>query len=233
MRIFKVTFLTFILSFLIGCNNSKFSKQEIELKAEKITQILNENNIEIFRGWQSEFRGKGEIWTKYKNNRTSFRAYYFKDEDSTSFMVFARDLKSSEYPCLIEIDTSKYQSNFWFTKSNNGKIKIHAIKNDGTKTIIGENYSEENIFGKENPFSILDNLSNLKNELGVSSIYHNENIGEFIQFYITHEDVLTYIPDELNLNPMYKDVWLENFEKGKMIKKNWNLRHLENPKQGG
>lgn len=71
-------------------------------------------------------------------------------------------------------------------------------------------------------------MSNLKNELNVSKIYHNQHLGEFIQFYITYDDILTYMPDELNLNPTYKNAWLEKFNSGKMIKKNWNLRHSDN-----
>ena len=148
-------------------------------------------------------------------------------------MVFSRDLKSDEYPCLIEIDTSKYQSNFWFTKSNKENIKIRATKKDGTEVVIAENYMDEEVFGNNNPFTDLQKLSSLKDDIGVYSIYSKDQIGEFIQFYITYEDVLTYIPNELNLNPTYEKVWLEHFEKGKMIKKNWNLRKLANPKQGG
>ncbi len=233
MRLFKITFLISVFLILSACNDSKFSEQEIEIKAEKITEKLNEKNIGIFRNWGFEYRGKGEIWHKSKVNGTDFRAYYFNEKDSISFMVFSRDLKSTDYPCLIEIDTSKYQSNFWFTKSANEKIIIRATEKDGTDVLIGENYTDEEVFGKNNPFIDLHKLSTLKDELEVYSISHKERIGEFIQFYITYEDVLTYVPDELNLNPICKKVWLENFESGKMIKKNWNLRKLENPKQGG
>ena len=194
---------------------------------------MNEENIAIFKNWQFEYRGKGEIWNKFINNGADFRAYYFKEKDSISFMVFSRDLKSDEYPCLIEIDTSKYQSNFWFTKSNKENIKIRATKKDGTEVVIAENYMDEEVFGNNNPFTDLQKLSSLKDDIGVYSIYSKDQIGEFIQFYITYEDVLTYIPNELNLNPTYEKVWLEHFEKGKMIKKNWNLRKLANPKQGG
>ena len=232
MRTLKIISSISIFCVAVACN-SKLSDHEISNKAKKITQVINEKNIDVFYNWQFEYRGKGEIWTKSINDRTNFTAYYFKEKDSISFMIFSRDLKGSEYPCLVEIDTSQYQSNFWFTKTENGQIEISSTKKDGTDTIIGKNYSDKDVFGENNPFNELNKLSNLKDEIGVVSIYNNQRLGDFTQFYITYEDVLTYIPDNLNLNPKYKNVWLENFKTGKTINKNWNLRHLENPKQGG
>ncbi|WP_034257682.1 hypothetical protein [Altibacter lentus] len=233
MRILKIILLVSAFLFFSACNNSQYSSQEIETKADQITDKLNENNIKIFRNWSFEYRGKGEIWTKSRKARTDYRAYYFKEKDSVSFLVFSKDLKSPEYPCLINIDTSKYQSNFWFTKLSDDRIKISATKKDGTNTVIGENLLAEKVFGDKNPFDELQELSELKDKIEVYSIFHNQSVGEFIEFYITYEDVLTYIPDEMNLNPLIEKVWMKNFESGKYIKDNWNLRKLKSPKEGG
>jgi len=233
MRTSKLIFLTFILSLIWGCNNSELSEKEVETRAKKITQQLNENNIEVFHNWRFEYRGKGEIWTKRRENRNDYQAYYFNENGKQSFMIFPRELKSSEYPILIDMDTSKYHSNIWFSRLDNGKIEISPTLSDTTKLVASDNYYEKDVFGSKNPFEDLKRLSDLKDELEIVSVFHSENLGEFVQFYITYEDVLTYIPDELNINPIYKEHYLEEFKRGEMIKKNWNLRRLENPKKGG
>lgn len=149
MRTIGTVFLPYISLILLACNNSKISNQEIEIKAEKIIQKLNKNNFDIFRNWQFEYRGEGEIWTKSKKNRTDYKAYYFNKKDSASIMIFARFLNSPEYPCSIQIDTAKFESNFWFTKYTDGKIKIRSTTKSGADTILGDNYSEQTVFTKK------------------------------------------------------------------------------------
>ncbi len=148
-------------------------------------------------------------------------------------MVFDSYLSSPEFHCLIDIDTSKYRPRFSFTKYKNGKLKIEATDNNGQDVIIGQNLSTVDVFGMKNPFAKLDSLSMLKDKLKVYSIIYNRRIGDFIQFYVTNEDVLTYIPDYDKLNPKYKDIWIEIFSNGKNIKSNWNLRKLDEPKDNG
>ena len=96
-----------------------------------------------------------------------------------------------------------------------------------------DNLKLNEVFGKRNPFIKIDSLSKLKDELKVYSIEHLERLGDFIQFYITYEDVLTYIPDYSKLNPSYNKVWIKEFSKGKKINENWNLRKLDKPKDNG
>ncbi|WP_152971490.1 hypothetical protein [Lacinutrix algicola] len=231
LKTYKLFFLTLIMSLLFGCNNPKYSDAKIEKQAERIAEQLSEKDVNIFENWRFEYRGKGEIWRKIKNNRVDFRAYYFKENDSASFMIFPKHLKSTEYPILVDIDTSKIKSNIWITKLNNGQIKVSPsfmIQDDSIKR---EEYKETELYGNKNPFNDLKRLSDLIDKFGIVSVRHNEYVGGYIEFYLTYEDVLTFVPNNPSVNSIYKNVWKDNLESGIMINKNWNLRKLDQPIQ--
>ena len=188
--------------------------------------------IDVFRKWNFNYRG-GEIWTKQINDSTVFSAHYRKYNDTTKIYISKRFLKSRELNLKIEIDTTVFGYNFLFTKNKNGLIKIEGNDKNGKDVLIGENLNDKEVFSEFNPFSKLDSLSTLKDKLNVYSIEYKPWIGDFIHFYITYQDVLYYVPDKSNLNPIYKKVWIEKFKKGKEIKADWNLLHLEKPKDIG
>ena len=90
---------------------------------------------------------------------------------------------------------------------------------------------ETELYGNKNPFNDLKRLSDLIDKFGIVSVRHNEYVGGYIQFYLTYEDVLTFVPNNPTVNPIYKNVWKDNLESGIMIDKNWNLRKLDQPIQ--
>lgn len=224
----KILIISIILISVSACNNSKLTQDEIEERTNKITEIINKDNISELKDWQFEYRGDGEIWSKLGETNRDFQAYYFKTEDSINMFILKRFLYSSDFPIQIFIDTSKFQHNFLFTKYKDGNVNITATEIDGNEIIINDNLTMEEIFGERNPFEKLETLSALKGRLNVYKIRSIKG-GNFVEFIITSQDVLTYIPDKLEIEPMYEQFWLENFSKGKSIKNNWNLRKLENP----
>lgn len=232
MLILKNYILFLILIVFSACNNSKLSTEEIENNAERITDLLNEENIDVFRKWNFNYRG-GEIWTKQIDDSVVFSAHYRKTEDTTRIYISKRYIKSKELNLKIAIDTADIGYSILFTKNINGELRIEGSDKNGKDFLIGENLKSENIFGGINPFSKLDSLSSLKDKLKVYSIEYKPWIGDFIHFYVTYQDVLYYIPDKSSLNPTYKKVWIEKFKKGKEIKTGWNLLHLDKPKDIG
>jgi len=221
-----------IIIFLNSCNQSENIEKEIKEKAIQITDILDENNIDVFRKWNFEYRGKNEIWRKRENGLIIYRANYWKGKDTTQIYTFKRFLYT-EFPCIINIDTTLYKTSFFFKKYENGKLKIEAKNKKGNDVLIGENINLTDVFVDKNPFIELDLLSNLKDKLNVYRISSYQRVGDFIEFDIGNQYVLTYIPSYSNLNPDYKEVWLRKFSKGIKIREKWNLRKLERPRDNG
>lgn len=58
-------------------------------------------------------------------------------------------------------------------------------------------------------------------------------MGNYIEFYLSRQHILTYLPDSLYVNPKSKELRLKEFAKGKTIKKNWNFRKLDKPMDNG
>ena len=213
----------------ISCNKSKITKKEIKEKAIQITEISNENNIDVFRKWNFEYRGKSEIWRRKENNSIIYKANYTKGKDTTEIYTFMRFL-NTEFPCKINIDTSIFKSSIIFKKHENGRIMVEAKNKKGTDILIGKNLKPEDVFD-ENPFVKLKMLSRLKDKLNIYRIRSFQKVGGFIEFDIGYQYVLTYIPS--TLNPDYKEVWSKTFSKGDMIREKWNLRKLEKPRDNG
>jgi hypothetical protein len=231
LRIFNILTIIFLFS-ASACNNSRLSDKEIENKAIAITEKLNEENIDIFRKWNFGLRGKAEIWTKTAKDSTLYSCMYFKSTDTISIVAFNNFIYSQDFPLKIELDTSKYWR-FEFKKSLDQKIEIIGIDHNGNDIVIKSNQTESGIFENKSPFVKMDSLSKLKDELDVYKISHIGRIGDFIQFYITGQDVLTFITDYSTFDPRYKDVWIKEFSNGKKLKENWNLRKLEQPIDNG
>ena len=174
-------------------------------------------------------RGQGEIWTKKYNDSILYDCFYIKSLDTTSLFIFNEYIYSKEFYCSVVIDTSKYWR-FIIKKSDDELIKIIGIDHHGHDSIISNNLKIDSIFLKNNPFNKLDSLSKLRNSIGVYKVEHISRLGDFIQFYLTNQDILTYIPDYFTINEKYKNYWIQEFSRGKEIRKNWNLRHLDKPR---
>ena len=80
---------------------------------------------------------------------------------------------------------------------------------------------------------IISSLNDLKTKYQLVKITHYGNLGQFIEFYFTTEDVLTYLPDSIEINPQFKSIWTKRWDNGQWINKNWNLRKLEEPIEVG
>lgn len=85
------------------------------------------------------------------------------------------------------------------------------------------------MFKVNDPLRHFKSLSDLNDSLGIFRMFNRPDIGNLVQFYLSAQHVLTYIPDNSNLNPKYKNLWFEKFGTWKIIKKNWNFRKLGKP----
>jgi len=220
-----------ILTIFFACSNSQFSDKNIEVKAMDITQRLDSNSINIFREWGFGTRGQAEIWIKQSWDTSHYSCLYFK-ADIICLSVGRLEEFKKDFPFDFIIDTSIY----WrvdFSKINEEIIRISAVDNHGRDHILSQGIPLKELFKENDPFRHFKSLSDLTDSLGIYGTFYRPDIGNFIQFYLSSQHILTYLPDNSNLNPKFKDVWFKEFETGKTIKKNWNLRKLDKPRDNG
>ncbi len=192
-----------------------------------ITQRLDSNSINIFREWGYGTRGQAEIWEKLSWDSSLYSCLY-SDTDTIRLSVGRLEGFKKDFPYDFFIDTLIYYRAD-FLKMNDTTIRISTVDNNGRDHILSQGVSLKSLFKTNDPFQHFKSLSVLKDSLGIYGTFYRPDIGNFIQFYLSSQHILTYLPDNSNLNPKFKDVWLKEFATGKTIKNNWNLRKLEKP----
>jgi hypothetical protein len=219
----------FILTITTSCSDKQRSDKEIENQAYHVIQLLDKTTIDIFRHWSYGTRGEAEIWQKLDTPR--YNCFYFK-KDTLKLSVGLIENFKKDFPYSISIDTSQFHR-IIFKKINNEFINVSAWPNFGRDTILIDKIKLEVLFLERNPFIEFANLSELKDSLNIIGTFYRPDIGNFIQFHLTSQHVLTYFPDTLEINPKFKDIWMGYFSTGKKLNENWNLRKLEKPLDNG
>jgi hypothetical protein len=232
MRNYFKILLLIVLTTFFACSERKLTDDEIQSKALKLTSQIDKSSIETFKNWNLQTRGNAEIWSKISFEDNDYSCTYLKYNDTTRIIIGSFENFQKDFPYSIDIDSTRYFRAIFF-KFNQTKIKVLVTDKNGKDTILNKETELKKVFKKSDPFIYFNNLSKLKDSLGIIRSLYRPDIGDFIQFYLSPENVLTYMPEKLNLNPKYKDVWLKEFAKGKIIKRNWNLRKLERPIDNG
>jgi hypothetical protein len=178
-------------------------------------------------------RGEADIFIKHSNNPDSgfysYGCFYIKKMDSIKLTISRFENFKKDFPCDMLIDASKF-NRVVFNKLRNASVRISIVNNRGQDQIIVESIPLKTLFPINDPFEKFKYLSDLKDSLGILGTFYRPDIGNFIQFYLSSQYILTYLPDNAKINPKFKDVWLNEFATGKTIKRNWNYRKLDKPR---
>ena len=219
----------FILTLFVSCTDNNYSDKDVEQRANRIIKLLDKSTIDTFKHWGYGTRGKAEIWAKL--DTPGYGCFYFY-KDTLELTVGLIENFKKDFPYSISIDTSKVHQ-ISFKKISDEIINVSAWTNFGADTIIVEKIKLKDLFKEKEPFQTFAKLSKFKDSLQIIGTFYRPDIGNFIQFYLTRQHVLTYFPDTLEINPKFKDIWMGYFSTGKTLTKNWNLRKLEKPLDNG
>jgi len=221
-----------LLTFLTECSDPKFSDRNIQAQAEKITSLLDSNSIQIFHKWNYGVRGNYEIWSRLSGDSSKYTCFYYTKKDTSYLRIFQPYNFTKDFSCGLLFDTSKFWQ-FNFDMYQDKIFRLTFVDNQGQDHITDTVIPVKKFFTNANPFDTLKNLSKLKDDLAVYGIIYRKYIGEFVEFWLSSQDKLTYLPDNLNLDPKFQKFWLDDFSQGTTIKKNWNLHKYKEQKDGG
>lgn len=215
----------FILTLIVSCTGNHYSDKDIEQRANRIIKLLDNSTIDTFKHWGYGTRGEAEIWAKL--DTPGYGCFYFH-KDTLKLSVGLIENFKKDFSFFMNIDTSKVYE-ISFKKINREDINVSAWTNVGRDTIIFDKINQKTFFTDRDPFQFFAKLSKLKDSLQITGTFYRPDIGNFIQFYLSNQYILTYFPDNLEINPKCKDIWMAYFSTGKLLNKNWNLRKLETP----
>ena len=221
----------FSLTLLIGCSN-EFSDRSVEKKAIAISQKLDSNSIKPFKEWSYGRRGDFDIWSRIKTDSTEYSFFYNTIKD-TNFVTIYRALNfQNDFRSAFSFDTSKYWR-YTFAEVNQTIFRITSVDNHGQNYIVDTSISTTKVFPNQNPFVILQTLTKLKDSLKIVGSTYRPDVGNFVEFWLSRDHKLVYLPDNLKINDKDTLFWKKDFTRGKSINKNWTLIHYDNLKEGG
>jgi hypothetical protein len=224
----KTIFTVCFIACLIACRDNVISDKEVESKALRLTELLDSNSITIFTEWEYGSRGEVEIWSRLLVDSLSYNCLYFIKSDTPELRIGSIENFRKDFFYNYNIDTSRY-NRISFLKIIDTTIRVTANDNQGRNTVLINSISQNQLFPKKDPYQHFDSLSRLKDRLGIIGTFHKPDLGNFIEFFLSPQHVLTYLPDNLYIDPKFKDVWLSYFATGRKFKHNWNLRKLDKP----
>ena len=221
----------FCLTLFISCNN-EFSDRNVEKKAIAISHKIDSNSIKIFKEWSYGRRGDFDIWTKIKSDSSEYSFFYQQQKDTTFITIFRALNFQNDFHSTFSFDTSTYWR-FTFAEFNKKIFRITSVDNHGQDKIIDTAILTTQIFPNQNPFLILSSLTNQKDNLKIVASTYRPDVGNFIEFWLSRDHKLVYLPDNLKINDKNASFLENDFKSGKTINKNWVLIHYDNLKEGG
>jgi|GEM_PF-1495109 len=228
----KILITVILILISISCSmTNRISDEEIEKRALIIADSFDSTNIDRFKTWDYVARGIAGFWLRNSGDSSLYSCVYFDFGDSTILSVTNQEDFLKDFEINLPYDTAYWRISF--NKQPDNLIRIIGVNNHGRDIIIKDKLSPDSIFNSIDPFETFSELTDLKDSLKIIGIKNYVRLGGFIQFYLSAYHVLTYIPDIDSLNPKYKQIWIKEFDKGRMINKHWNLRKLEKPIDNG
>jgi len=220
---FILTIFFFACNSQVSDNDAPISDHDAEEKAIKLSKQLDSKTLNTLKKWNYFTRG-GDNWQKISGDSVLYTCVYFASPDTTTFMVYRPERFIVDFPCSFSFDTLNYWR-FSFKKYNDHSINIVGVDKNGRDITLATKQELNNLFTQSNPFAKLDSLNKLKDSLRIIGYHSNskKGFGYFIQFYISREYILTYLPDSTHFD---NDLLKKEFAKGKMINKNWNFRKI-------
>jgi hypothetical protein len=220
-----VILIILFLILSVACTN-KMTDVDFENRSLKIIKSLDTTKIEIFKTWNYTPRGSGGIWFKMKEDSELYRCFYFTYSDSSELRIYGFNNFIKDYSIKIQ-PVKAYGGVSIIMKSN--IIKIISSNRMGFDTLLLNNRSEDSLFTGNNPFNDLKYLSDLKDSLHFVVVHYYARLGGILQFHLSTQHVLTYIPDMEMIDPHYRQEWIKDFSSGKILENHWSLKKYKEP----
>lgn len=213
---------------IVSCKtNNQMMDAEIENNALKISESFDSTKIEIFKKWRFFKRGTAEVWDKMSGDSCIYRCVYLDKKNTIILKAQEPNKFMNDFNKNIHIDTSFWQ--IVIIKYKDDLIKLNGVNRYGKDVPLLNNIDSDSIFISQSPFKKFKELSDLRDSLKFYSVNYYQSLGGLIQFNLSPQHILYYIPDIELIDLKFKQIWKDKFLKGKHLKKNWILVKLDEP----
>jgi len=196
----------------------------IDEKAKELINEIDSVDLRTLQHLHFVHRGQNGYWQNDSIKRSRYSLHFSQGDNTLELVIHGPKRFINDFSINLEYDTSI--KNLRLVKADN-EVQIYKNWDELVKVVRLDSLS------KKDPFEFVSDLNDLKNKYELVNITHPGHLGQFVEFYFTTTDVLTYVPDSSNINPQFKSIWTKEWDKGQWIDKNWNLRKLDSPIQIG
>jgi hypothetical protein len=192
------------------------------MAAIKLANTIDSNSINLLKKYCFVKRGDLEFWLRVSPDSSLYSFSYKLKGDTVEMGVYQPMNFVKDFHSTLKFDTSIY-----------GAFRFYKLKDIIVRLVADSNYGGENSrdtlvnvkggFPEKDPFATLATLTAIKDKFGFIGTSYRSDIGDFVEFWLSPQFKLTYLPDTLKMNPKAKKYWLDDFAKGKQIKEHWAL----------
>jgi hypothetical protein len=223
LHIYIATLLS--LTFFIKCNTQGHIDKIAEQIALNIADNIDSSSLILLKEYDYGSRGDYDSWQKFSADTTRYSCSYKVRDDIVELIVFRPLNFIADFATTFNFDTSAFYQ-YHFFKRHDTIVKLLRVDNHGQDHISDTLVLSKQLFPNQDPFNKFAELTALQNKFGFIGTFSRRDIGDFIEFWITPQYKLTYLPDTSNIHPKFKKYWLADFSKGKSIKNHWSLQKV-------
>lgn len=213
------------LTFFTKCNSPTTTDNVAQEAAIKLANNIDDSTLMLLKKYCFGKRGDLEFWQRVSADSFLYSFSYKTLGDTTELTVYSPYNFNHDFTTHFQFDTSKYYE-FRFLKLNDTIVKIVSVTNQAQEVSKDTIISSKRLFPDSNPFETLSNLTNIKDKYSLIGTSYRSDIGDFIVFWLSPQFKLTYLPDTSKMNQKFKKNWLDDFNKGKLIKEHWSLQKV-------
>ena len=226
MRHFLTVITTLsILTLFAKCNNSIPKDKSIEQTALKLANDIDTNSLNLLRKYCYGSRGDNNFWQRVSADTNLYSCSYKIKKDTSELTIWQPYNFVKDFQTTYQFDTSNHFQ-YRFSKVLDSIVRITVVNNQGNEIFEDTATLTRQIFSKQNPFLKFSELTAIKDKYNFIGTSYRSDIGDFIEFWLTPQFKLTYLPDTLKMNEKFKKYWLDDFAKGKKIKVHWSLQKV-------
>lgn len=198
----------------LSCGNRE--ERAAKAAAESVINAMTPERLATFGQWT--YSGRGGFWYKDSLGKIGSTTRFVERNDSLILTVkqpaqFIKDFQ-------LDIPVEERLNGLTLIKSVDTCFFISEDALIGGYRWTTLDCSVDTVFRSGNPFLFFRDLTRFKDSLGIVEVDHAE--AHFIQFYLADGYVLTYLPKGSVAD--WEKRWQDEFARGEMIEKNWNLR---------
>lgn len=217
------TFL--VMTFFTKCNSPAATDNAAQKAALNLANNIDDSSLNLLKKFCFGKRGDLEFWQRVSADSFLYSFSYKLLGDTTELTVYSPYNFKRDFTTNFQFDTSKYYE-FRFLKLKDTIVKIVSVTNQAQEVTSDTLISSKLLFSNSNPFETLSNLTSIKDKYSLIGTSYRSDIGDFIVFWLSPQFKLTYLPDTSKMNQKFKKNWLDDFNKGKLIKEHWSLQKV-------